>query len=138
MKALIQGNRIAEVRAEEFPVASPLFWVDCAEDVTPETHYYDNGIQASPVPPAPTDRELLERQMDIYEQSPGNFMTERARREWFLNDAVVRGYIPESILDPATTLDADSAEFLAFPLMLRRAVLVERQMRIWRAEREAL
>lgn len=42
MKALIspnENNRIAEVSANEFPVAEPLHWVDCPDDCTPEWSY---------------------------------------------------------------------------------------------------
>lgn len=35
------GQRVAEVAASEFPVAPPLFWVPCADDVGTGTHYYD-------------------------------------------------------------------------------------------------
>lgn len=42
MKALIspqENNRICAVVDAEFPVASPLYWVDCAENVTTEWMY---------------------------------------------------------------------------------------------------
>lgn len=48
MKALIcpnsssdAGYRVAEVHAIGFDVAPPLFWVDCADDVMPDSFYYD-------------------------------------------------------------------------------------------------
>jgi len=43
--------RIAEVEPDEleFPVASPLFWVDCPEDCNPSTWYYKDG-ELAPLP----------------------------------------------------------------------------------------
>lgn len=55
MKALIspqENNRIAQVSPEDFPIAPPLFWVDCPEDITTEWTYDDSGFQ-EPVVPAP-------------------------------------------------------------------------------------
>jgi len=50
--------RICEVTQSDFPVAEPLFWVDCADDVLPDDWYYDtlnktiNYVNNEPVPPA--------------------------------------------------------------------------------------
>ena len=33
--------RIAQVALQEFDVALPLFWVDCADDVAEDKFYYD-------------------------------------------------------------------------------------------------
>lgn len=46
MKALIsplENNRIAQVSAEEFPIAKPLHWLDCPDDCTPEWSF--DGIE---------------------------------------------------------------------------------------------
>lgn len=67
MKALIspqENNRIAQVSPEDFPIAPPLFWVDCPEDITTEWTYDDSGFQEPVVPevvtpPAPTVEDLL-------------------------------------------------------------------------------
>lgn len=51
MKALIspdEGNRIVEVLSYEFPVAEPLFWVTCGDNVTTEWSY-TNGAFVAPV-----------------------------------------------------------------------------------------
>lgn len=64
MKALISslepretGYRVAQVAAQEFPVAEGLFWVDCADDVVADQFYFDPSDQAikvnPPPPPAP-------------------------------------------------------------------------------------
>ena len=40
-----QGNlyRVAEVAKEPFDVASPLFWVEAPQEVSPSTHLFDNS-----------------------------------------------------------------------------------------------
>lgn len=56
------SDRVAEVAAAEFPVASPLFWVDCADDVVADLWYYDSVDQTillvPPPPPAPPIPEV--------------------------------------------------------------------------------
>lgn len=52
MKALIsplENDRIVEVAAQSFEVASPLFWVDCPDNCTTEWTYVDGQF----IPPAP-------------------------------------------------------------------------------------
>jgi hypothetical protein len=51
------GIRVAEVADSTFEVASPLFWVECADDVLADQFYYDEDTQtiiAVPVKPVPT------------------------------------------------------------------------------------
>lgn len=51
---LPNSARIAEVADQSFEVAQPLFWVDCADDVTADGYWYDTAnqtIQAIPAPP---------------------------------------------------------------------------------------
>ena len=58
MKALISpieprqiGYRVAQVEEQEFEVAPPLFWVDCAEDVRADQFWYDPADQTiKPIP----------------------------------------------------------------------------------------
>ena len=52
------GQRVADTHAYGFEVATPLFWVDCDDNVVPDQYYYDSAdttIKAVPVPlpPAP-------------------------------------------------------------------------------------
>jgi len=51
MKALISPNepresgfRVAEVVAQEFPVAEPLFWVDCPDNIIADEYWYKDGV----------------------------------------------------------------------------------------------
>ena len=37
------SDRVAEVGDADFPVAPPLFWVDCADDVIADVWYYNNA-----------------------------------------------------------------------------------------------
>jgi hypothetical protein len=53
--------RVAEVADAEFPIAEPLFWVSCADDVKADQWYYDTVQQQcfavsspSPVSDQPT------------------------------------------------------------------------------------
>jgi hypothetical protein len=49
------GDRIAQVVADgqQFPVASPLFWTSCADDVTAQGYYWDGtNCVVKPTPPA--------------------------------------------------------------------------------------
>jgi hypothetical protein len=43
--SIVLGQRIAEVSANEFPVAPPLFWVACENDVMASQYYYDSNLQ---------------------------------------------------------------------------------------------
>lgn len=42
---LPNAERVCEVVQNEFPVAEPLFWIDCADDVDPNLFYYDTVTQ---------------------------------------------------------------------------------------------
>jgi hypothetical protein len=46
--------RVCEVQANDFPVAEPLFWVDCANDVVTDEFYFDTETQTiKPIVNAP-------------------------------------------------------------------------------------
>ena len=64
MKALVSpieprysGYRIAQVQDYEFEVASPLFWVDCNNDVLADQFWYD-----------PTDQSIKPNPQDTIEE----------------------------------------------------------------------
>lgn len=40
-EVLPNAERVCEVLQNEFPVANPLFWIDCANDVVADVYYYD-------------------------------------------------------------------------------------------------
>lgn len=48
---VVLGQRVAQVAAEGFPVARPLFWMDCPNEVVADFFYYDpQDMQFKPVP----------------------------------------------------------------------------------------
>jgi hypothetical protein len=50
--------RVAEVCDTEFEIAPPLFWVDCADDVTADKFYYDTSDETiNPIVNAPYPEE---------------------------------------------------------------------------------
>ena len=53
-EAIPDSARVAEIADQTFPVAVPLFWIACADDVIADQWYYDTVTQAIIViPPAP-------------------------------------------------------------------------------------
>ena len=61
MKALIDENGVvAQVEQQEFDIAPPCFWVDCADDVIPYKFKYENGAIVpipEPIPLPPTSEQ---------------------------------------------------------------------------------
>jgi hypothetical protein len=65
MKALISpiepretGYRVAQVEEQEFGVAEPLFWVECANNVVADQFWYDPSdqtIKSIPEPEPPLE-----------------------------------------------------------------------------------
>jgi hypothetical protein len=44
--------RIAQISDTSFEVAPPLFWVECADNITANKYYYDkNNNEIYPIPP---------------------------------------------------------------------------------------
>jgi hypothetical protein len=56
MKALIYETRVCQVEEQDFPVATPFYWVACPDDVTTQWTYVD-GVFVAPVAPVPTADE---------------------------------------------------------------------------------
>ena len=53
------GVRVCDVEAAEFPVAAPLFWVDCDSTIVADRFYYNGGtlypVPVRPKPPQATN-----------------------------------------------------------------------------------
>ena len=65
MRALIEpGGRVAEIRedGDDFPVAPPLEWIDCGEDVTTD-HRWDGEQFIDSRPTPPTDAEIAANEL---------------------------------------------------------------------------
>jgi hypothetical protein len=66
---VVIGSRIAQISADRFPVAKPLFWVVCDDAVTPEQYYYDGtNCVLKPTPP-PQEYALISPNDKIYDNS---------------------------------------------------------------------
>jgi len=52
---IANAQRVAEVATNTFPIAEPLFWVECADNVIADEYYYDSVTLAivKVPPPAP-------------------------------------------------------------------------------------
>lgn len=56
IQVIPNSARVAEVADQTFPVAEPLFWIDCADDVVADQWYYDTDTQAIIVIPNPAPK----------------------------------------------------------------------------------
>jgi hypothetical protein len=57
---LSNSARVCDKKDSQYDVASPLFWVDCADDLDVTNSYYDTSdstIKAIPNAPVPTPTE---------------------------------------------------------------------------------
>jgi hypothetical protein len=56
----VLGDRVAQVAADTFPVAAPLFWVPCADEVVADQFYWaSEGLTPVPPPPPPPVTEII-------------------------------------------------------------------------------
>jgi hypothetical protein len=66
MKALVAPNQpiengyyVVQVQEQDFPVAEPLFWLDCADNIIAYEYYYQPDTQqfilVPPPPPMPQE-----------------------------------------------------------------------------------
>lgn len=53
------GKRVCEVAQNEFPVALPLFWIDCNLDIVADMYYYDETSQSILIKPNDVDSPVL-------------------------------------------------------------------------------
>lgn len=52
----VLGQRVAQTTETEFPVAEPLFWIDCPDDCAADLWYYSEGqLYIKPLPPLPQE-----------------------------------------------------------------------------------
>lgn len=51
----IIGQRVAQVGNTTFPIAPPLFWMPCANDVVADQYYYDPDTQQIIKKPEPNN-----------------------------------------------------------------------------------
>ncbi len=65
MKALILDHMVAQVSLEDFPVAEPLFWVDCDENCVAGMNYENGGFLNPPVLEK-SKEEILSQELPSY------------------------------------------------------------------------
>ena len=61
------GYRVAGVQDDAFEIASPLFWVDCADDVVQDLYWFDpsdNTIKL--LEPLPEEQVLTDASQIVY------------------------------------------------------------------------
>lgn len=65
------AERVAEVSTTQFEVASPLFWIACADDVIADQFYYDSLTQTIIATPEPTPHPTLTQPVSTGAQTIG-------------------------------------------------------------------
>ena len=102
-----QGNlyRVAEVSKEPFDVASPLFWVEAPQEVSPSTHLFDNS-SATFVLHEETPEEVPAQSKEEWRETTevSRFQARVALYNFGLLDAVNK-----MMSDPATPFTAKEA-----------------------------
>lgn len=112
-KALLEPNgRIAQIEPVNqepqsegipFPVAPPLFWVDCAEDVTMQTHYFDGTsfVLKPPPPPAMTAAELEQQALLALNGGSSSINLQKLVKATVISDLAFRlGKAPGALTGP--------------------------------------
>lgn len=110
-KALIhdaEPDRICEVHPTGFPVAPGLAWIDCADDVTPETHVWD-GTAVVLRPVVPLTKEQVNAPI-LAQLERKDRLTDRRVREMVLRWA--QSALPANDPD-RIALEAREVEFAA-------------------------
>jgi hypothetical protein len=67
---IANSARIAEVAAEDFPVAGPLFWVNCSDEVVADQWYYNTDSETIESVPSNADRPAAENQPESSGTTP--------------------------------------------------------------------
>ena len=57
---VLLGERIVQVGASSFPVASPLFWVECSDEVIADAWYYQTETSSCQLVPRPPEMMVNE------------------------------------------------------------------------------
>lgn len=74
MLALIspeENNRIAQVESADFPVAEPLFWIECPDNVTPHWSYVDGQfVEPTPIVDEPVVIDPVEKLKEFLASNP--------------------------------------------------------------------
>jgi hypothetical protein len=119
------GERIAEVSQTPFPVALPLYWVECANEVNAENWYFQtetNSCQLKPLPP--------EMMLNEYDQKLAYIRNERNARlaasDWTQMADVIASHdavwlnawnvYRQALRDMLATITAENIDSVAYPI----------------------
>jgi hypothetical protein len=79
-------TRVFQVEAQPFEVTPPLAWIECADDVTPQTHKYEGGqfaLLPPVVPPTPSiTSQILALEATITERRKREAILTQEGRDW--------------------------------------------------------
>lgn len=64
----VLGVRVVQINAEEFPIAEPLYWVDCGGDIVTEEVYYDTTDSSIKLKPVAPTAVVTNPQVDDYSE----------------------------------------------------------------------
>lgn len=107
MRALIHIDRVIQVDSSDFPVASPLFWVDCPNDCDTSWLYnVETQTVYEPTQPEKTDEEYIR----LYEIAISDYINSIASSRGYDNAVSISTYV--SSTNPSWKAEADA--FVAF------------------------
>lgn len=58
------GERIAEVSQTPFPVAPPLYWIECADEVTAKDWYFQTETNSCQLKPLPAELNEYDQKLE--------------------------------------------------------------------------
>ena len=120
MKALIEpSGRIAEIRADTFPVHESLIWIDVPEHIT-TLHKYENGVFIDPTPIVVVDdpgQQAYPMPMDAHERD--EVFVGRLRRDESQPRTLNAWIVSDNLRKGAATNAIQIAEYLAQQKMIK-------------------
>ena len=112
-KALIQGERICEIRDDVFPVHPDLVWVDVADGTTEFDTYVDGEVVAYVAPELTMDDLRMQRNMMLtnsdWSQGNDSPLSDGAKTEWASYRQELRD-LPSTNPDPNAVVWPDAPE----------------------------
>jgi hypothetical protein len=112
-KALIQGERICEIRDDTFPVHPDLIWVDVADGTTEFDTYVDGEVVAYVAPELTMDDLRIRRNTMLtssdWSQGNDSPLSDGAKTEWATYRQELRD-LPSTSTDPNAVVWPDEPE----------------------------
>lgn len=63
------GYRVADTAATPFEVATPLFWIECADEIETDTYWYNTETESFELTPVPEPVVVTQQAQPISEGS---------------------------------------------------------------------